>query len=147
MNDANRLPLIDTGAKAIFSALSLWAAAVSLFFLYTQGEFAAQSAVFGTFIVFFNVWLTQRKLRIAILLSQNSPEQAVGTIYLAAVQRFAFTLLFFIVGMSWLQLMPVPMLIAFAVAQFSYFFTGRNDIDMLTMPPVQTVSDSKLIKH
>lgn len=144
MNDANRLPLIDTGAKAIFSALALWAAAISLFFLYTQGELAAQSALFGTFIVFFNVWLTQRKLKIAILLSQNSPEQAVGTIYLAAVQRFAFTLLFFIIGMGWMKLMPIPMLIAFAVAQFSYFFTGR-DVEMI--PPVQSVSDSKLIKH
>jgi ATP synthase protein I len=144
MNDTDRLPLIDTGAKAIFSALALWAAAISLFFLYTQGELAAQSALFGTFIVFFNVWLTQRKLRIAILLSQNSPEQAVGTIYLAAVQRFAFTLLFFIIGMGWMKLMPIPMLIAFAVAQFSYFFTGR---DVEIIPPVQSVSDSKLIKH
>ncbi len=144
MNDTNRLPLIDIGTKAIFSVLALWAAAVSLFFLYAQGEFAAQSALFGVFIVFFNVWLTQRKIKIAIFLAQNSPEQAVGTLYLAAVQRFAFTLLFFIIGMSWIQLMPIPMLVAFAVAQFSYFFAGRN-VDIIS--PVQTVSDSKLIKH
>jgi ATP synthase protein I len=126
------------GTKATFYALAIWAMLVTGFFLWYQGDQAAQAALYGVLIVIFNLWQTQRRYKMALLVAQNSPEQAVNIIYLTAVNRFVFTLLFFIIGMGWLELMPVPMLIAFAVGQFGYVFAGQT---------TATTTDSKLIKH
>lgn len=129
-------------AKATFYALAIWAMLVSGFFMWYQGEQAAQAALYGVLIVIFNLWQTQRRYKMALLVAPTSPEQAVNIIYLAAVNRFVFTLLFFIIGMGWLGLMPVPMLVAFAVGQFSYVFAGQVPAAITTK-----TTDSELIKH
>ena len=83
---------------------------------------AGQAALYGGAIVLFNVWMTNRRMRSAAEIAKIAPGKEVRVFYLAAVQRFVFTLAFFILGMGWLQLPPVPMLVAFAAAHLGYLF-------------------------
>lgn len=118
------LTRLQSDARIVFSTqLVLLAVSMWLFYFY-QGENAAKAAFFGGFIVLFNQWMTHWRLRRAIIVARHSPGKEVSLLYLAAMQRFVFTLLFFIVGFAWLQLMPIPLLISFAVGQTGYFVSG-----------------------
>lgn len=114
---------LDTGAQRILTIQSLWALAITVFFYLYQDATAARAALFGAAIVMFNVWMTHRRLQKAAMLAETAPGQEVPAFYLAAIQRFIFTVLFFIIGMGWLQWSPVPMLIAFGVAQLGFMFS------------------------
>lgn len=95
---------------------------VACFFFLYQGHLSAQAALYGGAIVMFNVWMTSRRMRTAAEIAKIAPGKEVRVFYLAALQRFVFTLGFFILGMGLLELPPVPMLIAFAVAHLGYIF-------------------------
>jgi ATP synthase protein I len=116
----------DTGASKMLAVQSLLVAAVAWAFYIYQGQFAAQAALYGGCIVMFNVWMTHRRLRAAAEIAKMAPGQEVKIFYLAAVQRFVFTLSFFIVGMGWLGLPPVPLLVAFAIAHVGYLFNRHG---------------------
>lgn len=49
----------------------------------------------------------------------------VRSMYLGAIERFVFTLVALGLGMGWLQLAPIAMLVAFAVAQLGYPLGSR----------------------
>ncbi|MEK8018620.1 MAG: ATP synthase subunit I [Candidatus Parabeggiatoa sp.] len=116
----------DTGASKMLAFQSLLVAAVAWAFYIYQGQFAAQAALYGGCIVMFNVWMTHRRLQAAAEIAKIAPGQEVKIFYLAAVQRFVFTLSFFILGMGWLGLPPVPLLVAFAIAHFGYLFNRHG---------------------
>ncbi|OUD12664.1 hypothetical protein TPSD3_13995 [Thioflexithrix psekupsensis] len=97
---------------------------LALLFYIFDGQSAAQGAFYGGAIVLFNTWVTHRRLKSAQELAKIAPGREVTALYLAAIQRFVFTLVFFAVGMGWLQLDPVPMLVGFGVVQLSYFVSG-----------------------
>ncbi len=65
--------------------------------------------------------MTNRRMQAA---ANVAPGKEVVVFYAAAVQRFIFTLGFFLLGMGWLELPPVPMVIAFALAHLGYLFKG-----------------------
>jgi ATP synthase protein I len=124
MNDkttSQQNPLSAGGSKILAVQLLLTIIVAYVFYLY-QGQLAAQSASYGGFIVMFNVWMTARRLQAAAKIAKVAPGQEVKMFYLAAMQRFIFTLSFFILGMGWLLLPPIPMLVAFAVAHLGYVF-------------------------
>ena len=124
MNDettSQQNPLNANGSKILAVQLLLTIIIAYAFYLY-QGQLAAQSASYGGFIVMFNVWMTARRLQTATKIAKIAPGQEVKIFYLAAVQRFIFTLGFFILGMGWLGLLPIPLLVAFAVAHLGYVF-------------------------
>ena len=113
---------LETNASKILAVqLLLTIIIASAFFLY-QGQLVAQAASYGGFIVMFNVWMTSRRMRAATKIAQIAPGQEIKIFYLAAVQRFVFTLGFFILGMGWLNLPPIPMLVAFAIVHLGYIF-------------------------
>jgi ATP synthase protein I len=117
--------IIETGAHRIIAVQALLSSVIGWFFYIYQDQLAGQSALYGGCMAIFNVWITQRRVRIAAEVASVSPGKETTVLYIAAVQRFSFTLAFFMVGMGWLELPPIPMLIAFSIAQVGYFFSGR----------------------
>ena len=95
----------------------------------------ALSAVYGGSMAVFSTWMLARRVRFATQVAKDRPGQEVGVLYSGAIQRFAFTLILFIIGIAVLAFEPVPLLIGFAVPQGafllgSYFlsshFSGRH---------------------
>jgi ATP synthase protein I len=118
---------LETGAAKILIVQSLLITGmVGIFYLY-QGQLAAQSASYGGCMVMFNVWLTHRRLQTAAEIAAIAPGKEVHVFYFAAIQRFVFTIIFFAVGMGLLKLLPVPLLIAFAIAHLGYLFSERSN--------------------
>ncbi|EIJ43963.1 ATP synthase I chain [Beggiatoa alba B18LD] len=113
-------PLSDTGVRKILRIQSLLIAGMTLVFYFGFGQAEAQAALYGGFIVLFNVWITQRRLQTALELAKVAPGKEIAAFYVGAIQRFVATVIFFGLGMGWLHLPPIPMLITFAVAQSGY---------------------------
>ena len=123
MNSDKTSKPLDTGASKILAVQAIIITVIAWFFYFYQNQLAAQSALYGGFIVMFNVWTMNRRIRRAAKIDE--PGQEVKIFYLAAMQRFIFTLSFFIIGMGLLNLPPIPMLVAFAVAHLGYL-TGHS---------------------
>ncbi|ALG67845.1 ATP synthase subunit I [Beggiatoa leptomitoformis] len=113
-------PLSDTGARKVLRVQTLLISGITLVFYFGFGQAEALAALYGGFIVLFNVWITHRRLQTALELAKVAPGKEVVALYAGAIQRFVATLIFFGLGMGWLQLSPVPMLVTFAVAQIGY---------------------------
>ncbi len=120
--------IVNTGATQMLTIQSLLVASVAIYFYIYQGVLAAQAALYGGSIVMFNVWMMNRRIQSAIELAKVAPGQEVKVLYLAAVQRFIFTLVFLGFGMGGFQLPPIPLLVAFAVTQLGYLFNGRFNL-------------------
>lgn len=116
---------LDTGASRILSAQALIISVIAWSFYAYAGEINAQAAVYGGGIAMFSVWLTHRRLQTAAQIARIAPGKEIAILYIAAIQRFVFTIILFILGMWWLQLPPLPMLVTFAGAQIGYFFKPR----------------------
>ncbi|MDM8567644.1 ATP synthase subunit I [Candidatus Halobeggiatoa sp. HSG11] len=109
---------LDTGASKILAVQAMTTTGIAWFFYFYQTQLAAQSALFGGFIVMFNVWMMNRRIRLAARV--DKPGNEVRIFYIAAMQRFIFTLSFFVIGMGLLSFPPIPMLVAFAIAHLGY---------------------------
>ncbi|MBE9561761.1 MAG: ATP synthase subunit I [Proteobacteria bacterium] len=115
--NSNSKPL-NTGASKMLAVQAIITTIIAWFFYFYQTELAAQSALYGGFIVMFNVWMMDRRIRLAV--KADEPGKEIRILYFAAIQRFIFTLSFFIIGMGLLNLPPIPMLVAFSVAHLGY---------------------------
>lgn len=116
----------DTGASKMLAVQAMLISCVAWGFFAYQGQTAAQAAMYGGLIVMINVWMMNRRVRAAAQLAQVANGKEIRVLYVAAVQRFVLTLVWFILGMGWLSLPPIPMLIAFALAQTGYFIGGLS---------------------
>jgi len=114
---------LDTGASKMLAMQSLLTAGIAWAFYVYNGLLAAQGALYGGCIVMFNVWMTNRRMQTA---AKIAPGNEIKIFYIAAVQRFIFTLGFFILGMGLLELPPLPMVIAFGCAHLGYLFNGQR---------------------
>jgi len=110
---------LDTGASKMLAMQSLLTAGIAWAFYVYNGLLAAQGALYGGCIVMFNVWMTNRRMQTA---AKIAPGNEIKIFYIAAIQRFIYTLGFFILGMGLLELPPLPMVIAFGCAHLGYFF-------------------------
>lgn len=117
---------VETGAQRMLTVQALLVSAVAWAFYFYQNQLAAQAALYGGCIVLFNVWMMDRRVRIAAKIAEINPGKEVRVLYAAAIQRFILTLVFFGLGMGWLHLPPIPMLIAFAIAQLGYLFKKKD---------------------
>jgi ATP synthase protein I len=118
---------LETGATKVVVIQSLLIAGIGGAFYFYQGQLAAQSAFYGGCMVVFNVWLTHHRLQTAAEIAIVAPGKEVNMLYFAAIQRFVFTITFFAIGMGLLKLLPIPLLITFAVAHLGYLFSGRSN--------------------
>ena len=95
-------------------------------FALIQGWRAALSAGFGGAIALVGTWWMGRRARVAGELAHSSPAYSSLTLYAGAVQRFVFALCAFALGMGVFELPPVPLLVAFAAAQFGYVLAAME---------------------
>ena len=108
----------------ILQAFLIIAAAV---FSYGRGGlWAAQSALYGGAIALANSLLLARRVTRAGATAQTDTKKGAFIFYIGAVQRFIVTLVAFGVGLGLLKLSPLPLLIAFALAQLAYVFGARH---------------------
>ena len=116
---------IHTGFKRILTLQLILVVAIVSFYFFYQNLFFAQSAFFGGAMALSNLWISERRLRSAAKIIKVAPEKEAMLLYFGAIQRFVFTLLFFVAGMLWLKLEPLPLIIAFSLAQVAYLFKGQ----------------------
>ncbi len=110
-----------TDARMLLGMQALLIGIVVFLYLILAGSPDAHAALFGGVCALLNAWLLGRRLRLAADVARTAPGQEVTIIYVGALQRFALLLALFVVGMGWLKLNPVPLLVAFGVAQVAFF--------------------------
>lgn len=108
-------------ARMLLGMQALLIGIVVFLYLVLAGSPEAHAALFGGGCALLNAWLLGRRLRLAADVARTSPGQEVTVIYIGALQRFGLLLVLFVVGMGWLKLNPVPLLVAFGVAQIAFF--------------------------
>ena len=106
----------------VLAQLSLVAVTIIAAFLW-RGQFAALSALYGGAIVLVNSLLLAWRVRGAGAMDGN---RVVMAMYLGAAQRFAVAAVGFALGIGWLGLAPLPMIAAFALAQFGYAIAAKR---------------------
>lgn len=107
-------------ARTLLGTQALLIGVVVFLYLLLGDSPDARAALFGGACALLNAWLLGRRLRLAADVAKTSPGQEVTVIYVGALQRFALLLALFIVGMGWLKLNPVPLLVAFGIAQVAF---------------------------
>ncbi len=108
-------------ARMLLGMQALLIGVVVFLYLLLGSSPDAHAALFGGACALLNAWLLGRRLRLAANVAKISPGQEVMVIYVGVLQRFALLLALFIVGMGWLKLNPVPLLVAFGIAQVAFF--------------------------
>jgi len=108
--------------NVVLAQLFLTAAAIIAAFLW-RGQFAALSALYGGAIVVANSALLAWRVRRTAHLEGNS---VALSMYMGAAQRFVFAAVAFALGIGWLKLDPLPMIAAFAIAQFGYAIAAKR---------------------
>ncbi len=98
--------------------------AVVGFFLLTGDPLAAQAAAYGGAMALLIAWMLGRRALLAAEVAKTQPGREMLVIYIGALQRFVVVLVLFGLGMGWLELQPVPLLAAFAIAQLGHLFNG-----------------------
>ncbi len=95
-------------------------ASVVGFFLFSGDPLAAQAAAYGGAMALFIAWMLGRRALLAAQVAKTHPGREMLVIYMGAVQRFVAVIVLFGLGMGWLDLQPVPLLAAFAIAQLGH---------------------------
>ncbi|MEM7406160.1 MAG: ATP synthase subunit I [Pseudomonadota bacterium] len=80
------------------------------------GSDAAGAALYGGATAMVNAWMSGRRLAQALEVARVQPGRETSVLYIGAIQRFVMLAALFMLGMGALELLPLPMLAAFAVA-------------------------------
>lgn len=112
-----------SGMRNIIIAQLILTAVVAVAFLFWQGQIQALSAVYGGVIVLLNGLLLARRVR---RMTSAEGSNVALSMYMGAGQRFVFTLAAFAIGMGLLKLPPLPMIAAFAAAQFGLVLAAQR---------------------
>jgi ATP synthase protein I len=101
-------------------------AAVTVFMFFYKSYGAMEAALYGGMIALVNTWISGRRTLAA--LNAEGGVHDVMILMIGVMQRFVFTIVFFIIGMLVLKLMPVPLLASFGLAQGAYFFSDAHKL-------------------
>jgi ATP synthase protein I len=93
---------------------------VTVAYLALQGWVAAQSAGFGGAITVVSSYLLAQRVKSAGERARESVAGGMALLYLGALQRFVLTLALLVLGLGVLKLAPIPLIVAFAVAQLGF---------------------------
>lgn len=113
--------LRESGARRVIGLQALLTIGVGTVYFVAGGIAQAHAALYGGTIALISVWMLGRRVRLATEVARTSPGKEMMVLYIGAVQRFAVVLALFLIGMGWLKLSPVPLLVAFGVAQGAFF--------------------------
>ena len=84
------------------------------------GILDALSALFGGGIAVLSTWWLGRSVQRAGEAARQNQQSSQWALYAGAVQRFVGTLVLLGLGLGGLKLAPIPLIVAFAVAQFGF---------------------------
>ena len=111
---------------------------VALICYNVQGFGALGAALFGGALAGIHTWMLGHRVKLAHKVARRRPGSETTVFYVGAIQRFAMTLMGFAVGMGVLGLSPVPLLIAFALAQMAFFMSkniGSSSVNSVQGEP------------
>ena len=100
--------------KAVLIQLLIGALAVTGFALWQD---AIISALWGYGVGIANLLMLWVGFRLAERRAATAPRQGMTILYMSAVIRFILLAVFFVLGLAWLKLAPMPMVLTFVVMQ------------------------------
>ncbi len=109
---SRRLVAIQTGIGLI----------VALGFGFYDDPHAAISAFLGAFGSMISTLILGSGVEKASEEAVENPGKSMGMLYLGAVKRFLFVIVFFIAGIKLAELDPLALAVGFALAQLSFVF-------------------------
>jgi len=84
------------------------------------GALNALSALYGGGATILSTWWLGRSVQRAGEMARQNQQNSQTALYGGAVQRFVGTLILLGLGLGGLKLAPIPLVVAFAVAQFGF---------------------------
>ena len=117
---------LDHGIRRVVLSQALLALAVAAFFLITRGGFEALSACYGGATAVMSSWWLGRRVRRSAELARADIRSGQISLYFGAAQRFVAVVVLLAVGIGALKLAPLPLIIAFAVAQLGFLVNPGN---------------------
>jgi ATP synthase protein I len=85
---------------------------------------AALAAGYGGAIAWVNAFLLARSVRRAGELAKTDPKLSTYALYFGAIQRFVLVIAGLGLGMAVWHLSPIPLLLAFGIAQLAYIIVA-----------------------
>ena len=98
-------------------ALTLLTAAAAFALL---GSAAALAAFYGGGVALMGTWLLGRRIARTPETAQQGDAGSQLALYAGVIPRFIVTLALLAVGIGWLKLAPIPLIVAFALAQLGF---------------------------
>ena len=104
------------------------------FYWYSHGDIeSVKAAVYGGMLALINGMLLVRSFRKSNEIAKENPDFAMKVIQLGALQRMILALVGLPVGMGVLELTPVAVLIAFAIAYLPFLFGIGKERSVIEM--------------
>ena len=100
-------------------ALTLLTAAAAFALL---GSAAALAAVYGGGVALMGTWLLGRRISRTPETAQQGDAVNQLALYTGVLPRFIVTLVLLAAGLGWLKLAPIPLIVAFGLAQLGFAF-------------------------
>jgi ATP synthase protein I len=92
-------------------------------FALASGVAAAVAVAFGGGMAIANAWLMARGVARATEIALRQPGAETMALYLVAVQRFVLMAVLFAVGIGVVKLLPVQLIVGFAVVHGAFFLS------------------------
>jgi len=108
--------------RVLLTQLTLTLAVAAVYLVmegWTGGRGPVLAALFGGGVAIASTWFLGRRVRRTSDSAQPNAGGQLG-LYAGAAPRFVVTLLLLGVGMGWFKLAPVPLIVAFGLAQFGF---------------------------
>lgn len=117
---------IASRARKIIGFQLATASVVAVIFMIGQGLLEGRSAFYGGLVGAALTLLLSRGVKRAEQVAAENPRRGMTILYIGAAQRFFLALAAFAIGLSLLQLAPLPVFAGFAAVQFSYVINARG---------------------
>ncbi|HYA20285.1 MAG TPA: ATP synthase subunit I [Burkholderiales bacterium] len=98
-------------------AITFMTAAIAFAFL---GSAQAVAASYGGGVALISTWLLGRRISRIPEVNQQGNSINQLTLFAGVLPRFIVTLALLAVGIGWLKLAPIPLIVAFALAQLGF---------------------------
>ncbi len=99
---------------------------IAMAFGLLQGQAAAVSALYGSTCAMLMAFLLSQSIRFATNMSAQQATTAMVVLYVGAVIRFILVIILLGAGLWLLALVPLPMLLGFAIVQLIYPLLGKR---------------------
>jgi len=119
---------MDSGIRYILVTQACLGLLVAIgFAIGTGGYGAILAALYGASITMLNSWMMHWRLKRATQSATGNSIQSQFHLFIGFIERIAFAVALILIGIKWLQLMPVPLVAAFGVTQLGFLVKGYTE--------------------